>query len=99
MKRKLFAVLGTVVALSLALAGCASPTPQTIVETVQVPVTSQVEVTRVVAGTPQTIEVTAPPATAVPMQFEGVTVNLLTFEGPQVAEPLIRRAPDFKALT
>jgi len=32
-------------------------------------------------------------------QFSGVTVNLLTFNGPQVAEPLIRRAPDFEAKT
>jgi multiple sugar transport system substrate-binding protein len=31
--------------------------------------------------------------------FAGVTVNLLTFNGPQVAEPLQRRAPDFEALT
>jgi multiple sugar transport system substrate-binding protein len=29
----------------------------------------------------------------------GTTVNLLTFNGPQVAEPLIRRAPDFEAAT
>ena len=32
-------------------------------------------------------------------QFAGVTVNLLTFNGPQVAEPLQRRAPDFEKLT
>lgn len=31
--------------------------------------------------------------------FEGVTVNLLTFTGPQIAEPLQRRAPDFEKLT
>ena len=31
--------------------------------------------------------------------FEGVEVNLLTFVGPQVAEPLQRRAPDFEELT
>jgi multiple sugar transport system substrate-binding protein len=31
--------------------------------------------------------------------FQGVTVNLLTFNGPQVAEPLQRRAPDFEKLT
>ncbi len=29
----------------------------------------------------------------------GITVNLLTFNGPQVAEPLKRRAPDFEAAT
>ncbi len=32
-------------------------------------------------------------------QFAGVTVNVLTFTGPQIAEPLQRRAPDFAALT
>src|SRR5690349_13184190 len=31
--------------------------------------------------------------------FEGVTVELLTFTGPQVAEPMQRRAPDFEELT
>jgi len=36
---------------------------------------------------------------ATPQSFAGVTVNLLTFTGPQVAEPLQRRAPDFEALT
>jgi multiple sugar transport system substrate-binding protein len=31
--------------------------------------------------------------------FEGVTVNILSFTGPQVTEPLLRRGPDFEALT
>ncbi len=31
--------------------------------------------------------------------FEGVTVNLITFTGPQIAEPLQRRGPDFEELT
>ena len=31
--------------------------------------------------------------------FEGVEVNIMTFTGPQIAEPLQRRAPDFNALT
>lgn len=35
---------------------------------------------------------------AAPM-FEGVTVNVLTFTGPQIAEPLQRRGPDFQRLT
>ncbi len=33
------------------------------------------------------------------LPYEGVTVDLLTFTGPQIAEPLQRRAPDFQALT
>lgn len=36
-------------------------------------------------------------ASALP--YEGVVVDLLTFTGPQIAEPLQRRAPDFQALT
>jgi multiple sugar transport system substrate-binding protein len=31
--------------------------------------------------------------------FDGVTVNVVTFTGPQIAEPLQRRAPDFGKLT
>ena len=31
--------------------------------------------------------------------YEGVEVNILTFTGPQIAEPLQRRAPDFQELT
>lgn len=32
-------------------------------------------------------------------RFDGVTVNIMTFTGPQIAEPLQRRAPEFKELT
>src|ERR1700748_2274186 len=32
-------------------------------------------------------------------QFDGVTVNIATFTGPPIAEPLQRRAPDFQKLT
>jgi multiple sugar transport system substrate-binding protein len=31
--------------------------------------------------------------------YEGVTVNVMTFTGPQIAEPLQRRAPDFEKMT
>ncbi len=37
--------------------------------------------------------------TAAPKPFAGVTVNVLTFTGPQIAEPLQRRGPAFGALT
>ncbi len=33
------------------------------------------------------------------MKYEGVSINIMTFTGPQIAEPLQRRAPDFKKLT
>lgn len=38
-------------------------------------------------------------STAQDKLFEGVTVNVLSFAGPQVTEPLLRRGPDFEALT
>jgi multiple sugar transport system substrate-binding protein len=31
--------------------------------------------------------------------YDGVTVNVMTFTGPQIAEPLQRRAPDFEKIT
>jgi multiple sugar transport system substrate-binding protein len=36
---------------------------------------------------------------AAQMMYDGVTVNVMTFTGPQIAEPLQRRAPDFEKLT
>ena len=42
----------------------------------------------------------APPVAASPgTKFKGANVNILTFNGPQVAEPLQRRAPDWEQLT
>lgn len=38
-------------------------------------------------------------STAQDQPFAGVTVNVLSFAGPQVTEPLLRRGPDFEALT
>ncbi len=40
-----------------------------------------------------------PAVTAAPQPFAGVTVNVLTFTGPQIAEPLQRRGPAFGKLT
>ncbi len=62
-----------------------------------VEVEKQVEkvVTQVVEVEKQ-VEVTAMPAAK---PYEGVEINVLTFTGPQIAEPLQRRGPDFEALT
>lgn len=38
-------------------------------------------------------------AAAAAGEFDGVTVNIVTFTGPQIAEPMQRRAPDFEKLT
>jgi multiple sugar transport system substrate-binding protein len=66
------------------------------------------------AQTPSTVPVSAAPAASAPAasasasaapaasqgtKFKGVNVNILTFNGPQVAEPLQRRAPDWEKLT
>ncbi|MBI4671175.1 MAG: extracellular solute-binding protein [Chloroflexi bacterium] len=71
--------------------------PQTVVqavkETVAVPQTVVAQQTVVVQQT-----VVAQP-TAAPLQFAGQTINIVTFTGPQIAEPLQRRAPDFEKLT
>ena len=32
-------------------------------------------------------------------QYDGVEINIVTFTGPQIAEPMQRRAPDFEAQT
>jgi multiple sugar transport system substrate-binding protein len=54
------------------------------------------------AGTVLVVGVVTGPVAAqeaTPKPFAGVNVNLLTFNGPQIAEPLYRRAPDFEELT
>ena len=39
------------------------------------------------------------PDAALCAKYKGANINILTFNGPQVAEPLQRRAPDWAALT
>ena len=46
-------------------------------------------------GTTQETEAT----TGEDLKFEGVEVELVTFTGPQIAEPLQRRSPEFEELT
>jgi len=88
MYRKLFAVLASLSLLTI-LAGCPAPTPQIIEVEKQVVVEKLVVETVVVEATP--VPVVKP--------YEGVEVNIITFTGPQIAEPLQRRGPDFTELT
>ena len=82
----LFVLLVVLVGIVAACAPPApAPEPQVIKETVVV----EKEVIK-------EVEVTAAPAAK---PFEGVEVNILTFTGPQIAEPLQRRGPDFEAMT
>ncbi len=53
--------------------------------------------TAITAATAVTLAAGA--STAIAKKYDGVTVNVMTFTGPQIAEPLQRHAPAFKALT
>jgi multiple sugar transport system substrate-binding protein len=87
------------------LAACAAPEPETIIETVEVEVektvveTVEVEVEKTVVETVEVEVEVEVPAAPEALPYEGVEVNVLTFTGPQIAEPLQRRGPDFEALT
>src|SRR5207244_4520027 len=89
MKTKVFSLIAAFSVVSLLLAGCGTETPT------NTPVAA--------APTNTAAAMTAPTNTTGAAtgggQFAGVTVNILTFTGPQIAEPLQRRAPDFAALT
>jgi hypothetical protein len=51
------------------------------------------------AASPAASAAAATPAGTPGTKFAGVNVNILTFNGPQIAEPLQRRAPDWDQLT
>ncbi len=79
-----------VVAVAMLLAtACAPATPATTTPEVTAAPTQEA-----------TEAVTAPPATTAPsLPYQGQTINIITFTGPQIAEPLQRRGPDFEKLT
>jgi multiple sugar transport system substrate-binding protein len=64
-----------------------------VTQEVEVVVTQEVEVE---VEKEVMVEVTATPEAK---PYEGVEINILTFTGPQIAEPLQRRGPDFTELT
>lgn len=51
------------------------------------------------SGTAMVAMASLPTSVGQAKDFDGVTVNVMTFTGPQIAEPLQRRGPDFEALT
>jgi multiple sugar transport system substrate-binding protein len=97
MKSKLHFSLGLLVTLAILLAACApAATPAPVVQTIVVKET----VVQEVAGATQIVEVEkVVTPTPEALSYDGVEVNVLTFTGPQIAEPLQRRGPDFTALT
>jgi multiple sugar transport system substrate-binding protein len=109
MKGKLWRILLLLVCISIVLAACASE-PEEVEVTRVITETEQVEVTRVVTETVieegEEVEVTRIVEVQIPAEpepegkpYEGLELNILTFTGPQIAEPLQRRGPDFEALT
>lgn len=51
------------------------------------------------APTPPAATPTEPEPTATDQRFDGITIQVLTHEGPQIFEPLKRRAQEFEDLT
>jgi multiple sugar transport system substrate-binding protein len=110
-RSKIVLILAVFVLLALLAAQCAPPpSPETVtkIETVVVKETVMVEGETKEVEKIVTVEVekevekvvTVEVEKAAPAKpFEGVEVNILTFVGPQVAEPLQRRGPDFTELT
>jgi multiple sugar transport system substrate-binding protein len=90
-----FRSIAPVVGLILVIAGCSPASPSASPASSSAATTPPASAPASAASS-----ASAGPATPAPSQaFKGVNVNLLTFNGPQIAEPLQRRAPDFEALT
>ena len=84
--------IALVIGLVVIVAGCspaATPSPSAAAPATASPAASEV------ASAPAA----SPSAAAQGDKFKGVNINILTFNGPQVAEPLQRRAPDWEQLT
>ncbi len=112
MKRP-FSVITSIVILAMLIAACA-PAATTVPTGTTAPTTAATATTApttaattaataaaspTVASTQSGGATATPAATASLGNFSGVTVNMVTFTGPQIAEPLQRRAPDFEKLT
>ena len=95
---KKFMLLFSLVLVGVLLLTACGPTPTPVVQTVEVPVevVTTVEVPGEEVTVVETVVVTAAPEAK---PYEGVELSILTFTGPQIAEPLQRRGPDFEALT
>ncbi len=113
MKRP-FSIFTSILIITMLIAACApaatvSPTGTTA-PTTAAPTTAPTTAATTaatMAASPTTAATQASNATATPStagtpnlgNFSGVTVNIVTFTGPQIAEPLQRHAPDFEKLT
>src|SRR5690348_6904419 len=86
-----YRLIAAAISTILVVTACQTSSPS------QAPAASQAAASATPAGSAASA---APTAAASPgTKFKGVNVNILTFNGPQVAEPLQRRAPDWAQLT
>ena len=87
-KRRSLRGVGLLASVVLVAAACQANAPTTAPSAA-----ATAAATAAASGSP------AASAAAQGTKFKGVNVNILTFNGPQVAEPLQRRAPDWEQLT
>jgi multiple sugar transport system substrate-binding protein len=107
MKSKFWIIVALLTVIATLAAQCGAPATVVVTKEVekvvtkevekQVVVTKEVEKQVVVTKEVEKQVVVTPTPEAKP--YEGLEVNILTFTGPQIAEPLQRRGPDFTALT
>ena len=88
-----YRTIAPAIALILVVSACKASTPSAS-PSGEAPSNAPAASTAVESAAPESAA-PGPPGT----KFAGVNVNILTFNGPQVAEPLQRRAPDWAQLT
>ena len=98
-----FRSIAPAVGLVLVLAACSGQSPTTApaasTPAAAPPPASVAAPSAAASGAAPSAAAASQQACATDGKFKGVNVNILTFNGPQVAEPLQRRAPDLEALT
>ncbi len=90
-----------VLAVLASIPAAAAPQAQATTAATAEATTSATTAATAPAAAPTIGAVTSPTAYPKPNfgRFDGVTVNIVTFTGPQIAEPLQRHAPEFQQLT
>src|SRR5690349_7581539 len=98
MKKKVSTLLLPLVAIMLLLSACdvggsatATPVPPAATDTPAAPAAAATDT----PAAPAAGATDTPAASGGAMKYDGVTVNVLPFTGPQIAEPLQRHAPEF----
>jgi multiple sugar transport system substrate-binding protein len=111
-RSKSAARFGTLAIVAMLAAACGAPAqPKEVIKEVEKIVEKPVEVIKevekvvekpveVIKEVEKVVEKVVV-ATAVPAKkpFEGITINALTFSGPQIKEPMVRRGKEFAELT